>query len=632
MREISKRFFGARAIAAAVAVAATLCAPSPRATAQTGEAYFVFDADAARFPAVQFTLRAIDTAKREALEVSAGSLRVFEDGAAVAGVTVTPRRDLPLNTLFVIDLGAASNIVGNAAFEARLRTALVRFVDAGAGYFSSGKDRVGLITRENATGSADSTQVRIGATTEDDNFRNAARTFALARSRGSTQGLAAVDFAVQELAGAAAKGAPSAVVFISRRVELPAGDNAARLATTIAEAAQRANIAIHAVQTEPGTIPAASRAPFEALSRGTGGSYSQMSAEAVESVTESVFRRLQDLRQAYTVGYTSANAAAARRTITVGQPAAGNPTIVAGSYQVQPGPPSVTIGDFATLNPILQFRSTTDGRGAFNPPNLRVPFSVTWPDGFTRTVRSVEVRVSSTGGSAVAAAFSPTERGRFEASVNLAGITGLSAESASLNVVVTVVDSLGLQNASRTERVSVDFVPAERPAPPPADPLPAILAVAGGVAVLAAGLGVALVIRKRGRATPGPAQAPRPAVLATLTVLDGPDNMIGEPIALTRDSTRIGRGRDQADVVFYADGESSISRLHCSVDRLPDGSYVIVDRGSRNGTRVDGSRLEADVPFRLSENAEIILGNASSRGIRLRFNGDPTARDDRTRL
>jgi pSer/pThr/pTyr-binding forkhead associated (FHA) protein len=69
---------------------------------------------------------------------------------------------------------------------------------------------------------------------------------------------------------------------------------------------------------------------------------------------------------------------------------------------------------------------------------------------------------------------------------------------------------------------------------------------------------------------------------AKLVPVDG-----GEPIAIIRDVTVVGRGRNLCDVLLQ---QTSISKLQCLIAKT-DGLLFIRDLGSTNGTKVNGQRV-----------------------------------------
>ncbi|HYF00496.1 MAG TPA: GGDEF domain-containing protein [Planctomycetota bacterium] len=78
----------------------------------------------------------------------------------------------------------------------------------------------------------------------------------------------------------------------------------------------------------------------------------------------------------------------------------------------------------------------------------------------------------------------------------------------------------------------------------------------------------------------------RTAVHPWLYVVYGADR--GRHVALGPEPVTLGRSSD-ARVVLQDD---RISKLHCAVRLLPDGTVEVEDLGSRNGTFIDGARIE----------------------------------------
>src|SRR5262249_36011945 len=81
--------------------------------------------------------------------------------------------------------------------------------------------------------------------------------------------------------------------------------------------------------------------------------------------------------------------------------------------------------------------------------------------------------------------------------------------------------------------------------------------------------------------------APRGATRATLTLMSGAD--AGRSVAIDEEEVLI--GRDHA-VHLHLD-DAGVSRKHARVMRAPDGSYVLQDLNSTNGTFVGGHRVVA---------------------------------------
>ena len=87
---------------------------------------------------------------------------------------------------------------------------------------------------------------------------------------------------------------------------------------------------------------------------------------------------------------------------------------------------------------------------------------------------------------------------------------------------------------------------------------------------------------------------------------------VGDPariFPLDLAASLIGRRSDRRDIhpeVPLTDG--GVSHRHAKITRQPDGSLVLLDLGSTNGTEVNGKAIEAGVPTPLGDGDQITLG------------------------
>jgi hypothetical protein len=152
----------------------------------------------------------------------------------------------------------------------------------------------------------------------------------------------------------------------------------------------------------------------------------------------------------------------------------------------------------------------------------------------------------------------------------------------------------------------------------------------GGVVILiAVAVAVIFFLRRRPRPLrPSCARATqetvivghRETILATIMILEGPPDRLNVPIPLTKPVSILGRNPEAADVTFFANEESSVSRVHCAIQQEADKTFRLVDKGSTSGTTLNGKPAPPDTPTPLADGDEIVMGNLSRRGVRLRFN------------
>ncbi len=109
-----------------------------------------------------------------------------------------------------------------------------------------------------------------------------------------------------------------------------------------------------------------------------------------------------------------------------------------------------------------------------------------------------------------------------------------------------------------------------------------------------------------GDATMFVGEGPLPPPLGRLVRLDGSEE--GKEHVLGDGATTLGRGEDNTIRVI----DDSISRHHAEIVRDPAGVYTLVDKGSRNGTFVGGSRVDS---IALKGGEEIVFGTVRFRYI-----------------
>jgi Sigma-54 interaction domain/FHA domain/GAF domain len=78
----------------------------------------------------------------------------------------------------------------------------------------------------------------------------------------------------------------------------------------------------------------------------------------------------------------------------------------------------------------------------------------------------------------------------------------------------------------------------------------------------------------------------------------------GMALALTDDEISV--GRDPSNKLWAAD--SAMSRRHCAIAKQEDGRFILRDLGGRNGTRVNGERIEK---HELCHQDQISVGNST---------------------
>jgi pSer/pThr/pTyr-binding forkhead associated (FHA) protein len=63
------------------------------------------------------------------------------------------------------------------------------------------------------------------------------------------------------------------------------------------------------------------------------------------------------------------------------------------------------------------------------------------------------------------------------------------------------------------------------------------------------------------------------------------------------------------DFVAFNAIVNGISRSHAAIAPQTDGKFVLIDLGSRNGTKLNGHTLNAHQPYPITDGDEIYIGN-----------------------
>jgi hypothetical protein len=281
-------------------------------------------------------------------------------------------------------------------------------------------------------------------------------------------------------------------------------------------------------------------------------------------------------------------------------------------------------------------KPTGDGAYAYDNNSATVTASITWPSGVApRSLTVAELYVNGQREAAVQPVAGATS---VEFTWDIANIATAGINSIPLEVRVT--DELGIL-ASATSDVNIEVIPPPTATPQPTEtPVPAgssalqkyglpalIVIVCLGLLLVFAIAIFALVRSRSGRRAGSSYEAPNTMIVgaagsgqgsATLTVMEGPSGVVGESYPLVKPITVIGRNPARCDIVFYPNQDSSMSRIHCTIQQ--NGKfYQLTDNNSSNGTRVNGTVISANEPVQLRDNDEIVLGDLAKLGVKLRF-------------
>jgi len=597
------------------------------ALAQSGQTFFITDVDASSFPQVQFRLRAVELGNKVVSSLNPSNLTVYENGQQVSDLQVTPHADGPITFIFMIDQGRLSNYISFRL--SNIRQVISTLVSGG--YFVEDRDTVMVLGRQHIN--SDQTVTLLPATQTATDLTTWVANFNFDRGIGSTKGLLGVEDAIREMAELVpvTGSQTTAIIYITRYIEDPSNTVAPTSAQNTATEARMNHVSIHVFQTD---FSQYRQDALQVLAFGSDGQYAALDRNNFLSAASSVYQAIDAQRTYYSVSYRSPVADSGQREITINTPSRTSEG-VSGSYEIVLQAPSVTITE-PIANSTIHREAVIEEEGmlpTFDTTRVRVAAKVTWADGFPRVIQSAQFFANDNLEDAIEVAPDQTT---FEFEWDLSDIISEGLNSVILEV--RIEDELGLV-ADAESVVNVEVI-----IPVTATTEGSGITFLGALAIFVAGLLVAGAAgggiywywtRKRPptvEITPGDEKAESPATLfpldlghpelalAILTVLEGPSGLIGEVFRISSPTTVIGRNPSQADIVFYADEDSSVSRLHCTIQLYDDNTLKLTDNNSSAGTRLNGRQIHPDIPVVLADGDEIVLGDLAQRGVKLQFN------------
>lgn len=561
-----------------------------------------------------------------------------EDGQPIEQFAFTPSEDAAPQSIFiVIDQGLYS--VGRYRENYNEQALKEMFLLLNNGY-RPGIDTITMLAGRNdqTTNLHYRSDLILDTTTSNTELENTLRTFDLTLRQSnipfdSIQPLETPNILLDALDHAQKMPNP-VIIYMSASIHAPNEDSEAlnradAAVNRIAKEANKIGARFYVLQTAAHLADDPLRAPMKKLAEVTGGGYLELLTNRNnEDDVTALYSTIWQPGGVFTLTYRSQSGSAEERPLIL--TARNNPNQTAETrYQV------------ALINPTIAVTAPTEGVALErNSSPVRFTLDVTWPDKMARNIQEVQVNGS------------PVPNFEFDGS-QVTFVYGLNpGESLEhLPIEVTVLDELGLTAVSNhTLTIAPSSAPVEpstqppNAAPEPAQPLTcnswciATIAIVGITLVTffllrrfsptaaTAKRQVRKIIERAATITPFTNQRQK-EVLATLEVLVGRQDLIGQTIDLFNEITTLGRDYDLSDIQIFDQNErSSVSGQHCTI-QYDKGKFWLTDNGSANGTTVNGRLLTPDLAHELNDKDEIVLGDRARRGAQLRFHITAAARN-----
>jgi hypothetical protein len=386
----------------------------------------------------------------------------------------------------------------------------------------------------------------------------------------------------------------------------------------------------------PGTLYA-SQEEDRQIAEKSGGELFNISSDAKDdSVLKPLFSQLEQERGIYILKYQTKQANNGDHLVELLVPGQMDaPTLATKTYVMNLQPPVIEM-----VSPISGARLERtaivqpDQPLSFDQETLVVEFNISWPDGYTRAIKSTRLELTTpTGSNTISTAATLANnlyQFNWKIDVNDAGETPITLqvkvvdefdqEWASNSVGMTIVNNIIIQQPPVEITRSWMFY--------------ALLGVVGLVIVLFVVLGWALLMLRKqipgllkeggvGRLASEVRKTiiggGRRKVLAEFIVRQGPVNLINQHLKVSTESVRLGRDPRKADFTFFEDANSSVSGLHCRVERFGGSWRVVAVSESGNETFIDGTPIPFNQPVPIQSGQVIRMGYPAQQPVELEF-------------
>lgn len=371
------------------------------------------------------------------------------------------------------------------------------------------------------------------------------------------------------------------------------------------------------------------------IAQQSGGDAFTISADAKDnSALKGLFSQLQQERGIYMLKYQTGQDNSGDHVVELLLPGQKDAAAFATqTYTIKLQPPVIEM--LSPLSGARLERKAVEQPGqplVFDQETQVVEFKISWPDGHKRVIKSTRLELmTETGTNTINTAATLTDeiyQFRWKIDVNNPGETPIIFQ-------VKVVDEFDKEWSG--DPISMTIV--NQIESPQVDPTRnwmfyAVLGFAGLVVVLLGVLGWALwMIRKQipkivkeggvGRLASEVRKTliggGRRKVLAEFIIRQGPANLINQHLKVSTESVRLGRDPRKADFTFFEDSNSSISGLHCRVERFGGSWRVVAVSESGNETFIDESPIPFNQPVPIRSGQVIRMGYPAQQPVELEF-------------
>jgi hypothetical protein len=358
-----------------------------------------------------------------------------------------------------------------------------------------------------------------------------------------------------------------------------------------------------------------SQPDFENLANGTDGLYRQITNQA-EIITSLPMLSLDLEREQFTANYRSIIGESGDRNISLLYQNKDITNLIQ-TYAITITNPSVTITSPADGSVIQQ---SSSGSNSPTSDLVTVEFSLSWPDGHERNLKSADLVVTSPGGTSTAMTISAGAPLKF--SWNIGEYTRQKYKT--LTIAVKTTDEFGLTSTSQIVSLNIKYVTSLNTW---------LLYSLYAIVIILLVVFIVMFRRIKSVATTGAVGQffrdvktiitgrRRGKPVASLRVIEGPVSMLNEELPIYTESVKLGRDPNRTDFSFFTpDSNSSVGRLHCRIERVGGSWRIVALPTTESETFVDNQAIPSIEPYPLHSGQTVRMGYLAQQPVVFIFN------------
>lgn len=381
---------------------------------------------------------------------------------------------------------------------------------------------------------------------------------------------------------------------------------------------------------------------YRSLAESTFGLYVQARPETTQQFTsldQPLFTPLVKQRLSYSLTYRSSDATSGNHTFGLFLSGQNAPQPEGSqNFSVALAAPVVTISSPAPDTQVIRTAKQQVGANfVYDKDTEVIQFNVQWADNFPRDIVSAEFVIATPAETKTVATLSNPGSGALEFEWDMKDVKAEGDNP--ITIQVRVKDELGFVGQSQPMNIKIqNVIPAGVIESKPSKITQYQLYILYGVVALLLVM-IFLLRRQLGKLASSGAVGKlvnevrktlvggthRGKAMASLKVLDGPASMVNQDLKVFTETVKLGRDPNKADLTFYTpDSKTSISGLHCKIERVNGSWRIVALSQSGSETFVDDRPIPFNEPYPISSGQKVRMGYLAQQPVEFIFTVDET--------